>query len=463
MYASKIAALFLVLFFLSNVSANAGSRHQFFISLDLSQEYTDNYNLNPDNEESEWLTHISPALKYKLLGKNSQTELSYSPQATYYAKTEEETELSHKAGLQSTLQLNKHLRFEVSDSFERTEDPFASTRNATSQELDFSTWQRGEPYYTNTASTKLFYKPSKFTDLSLNYSNSLRRERDPYDKNNYNGDFSCQFGKKDSFSIGYTHQDIDGENKATRDSRKKTPSANINYWFTEFLGISSNLSYTRGDFDQEFYSFDLYKGSFRLIRSFSKNSEGYISYAHTSMDYIEPIRPDFEVYNPSLGLQAELSPKTSLDMQAGYFFRELESGKKDTGMTSSLELTRNYKRGHLSLSGSSGTSESYFETENLGFSIYYQGGVNAKYQATENINLSCSGSYRKDRYLEEEPERTDWNLSSSAEINYEPYHWLNLSLSETFRKQESDDKSNNYTENSIVLGITLSYGSRGYR
>ena len=463
MQVSKFALLFLIVFFLLDGAAKADIRHQFLSSLNLSQEYTDNYNLNPENEKSEWLTHVSPTLKYRLLGKRSQIELNYSPKATYYLKREEETDLSHEAGLQSSLQVSKRLRFVLSDSFEYTEDPFASPRNATSEELDLTTWQRGDPYYTNTASTGLFFTPSKFTSLSLNYSNSLRRERDPYDKNNYSGNLSYRFGKKDSISLGYTHQDTESESNATRNSRKKTPTLNYSYWFTEFWGTSSNLSYTRGDFDQEFYSFDRYNGSFRLIRRFSKNLEGYILYAHTSMDYIEPIRQDFEVFKPSLGIEGSLSSRTTLNMEGGYFYREIETGRTDGGLNSNLEITHSYERGQISLSGSSGTSQSYFQTENLGFSIYYQGSIGAKYQISENVNFRCSGSYRRDRYLDEDPERTDWNVSSSAKLNYEPYDWLDLNLSETFRKQRSDDESNNYTENRIVLGITLSYGSRGYR
>ena len=385
-------------------------------SISITGEYTDNVNLSDDDEESDYITTISPWFDLEISKKTRGIIISYEPGYSIYEKNASYNTWRHSAQFFGWTDISKKTKIEINDSFRYSEEPIS--------EEDTTIREGREPYYTNSAGINLTH----------------------------------QLGKSDSISMGYTYSILENEDPDVEDNARHNPSMTYSHMFNPYLSLDTNVSYTRGEFEVS-DDFDNWNGSLILTNKFTKYLSGSIRYSHTIMDYRGDTE-DYKIYDPSIGINYTITEDTFLSLNVGYFIQDRENSDNESGLTLSGNLgkTWQFKRGSINATGSSGYEESYFGSENLGFNRYYGAQASANYRLTKSLTGNISGSFRRNKYVNQDDNRTDKLKNAGAGLTFNPItiRWLHLSLNYSYNTVDSTEKENEYDENRVLLSITLS-------
>ena len=389
-------------------------------------EYTDNVFLTKSNKENDYITTISPGFTAQILGKNSGAEILYDVGYSMYDEYDEYDGWRHSVALSGWSDLSKNTRLELRDSFLYTEDPLidsdiAILRAEDPDVLIDSTIRRSrQTYYTNTAGINLIH----------------------------------QFGRADSFNIGFVHSFLENDDPIYDDNERYNPYAGLTYWFAPEWGLGMNGSYTKGKFDLS-DDLDEWYGSARLIKRFSGYLEGFFQYAHTSVEY-DGNSEDFQIYNPSAGFIYTISSDTSFSLEMGYAILDGEDSGSESTPSAIGSLTKTFKRGSINLTASSGYGGSYFGAETLGITEFYEFGGSATYQLTRYLSGNVFGSYRDSEYLETIDNRKDKITRAGLGLAMQALEWMSLGLNYAYRTVDSTVDTEEYDENRVLFRITLS-------
>ena len=132
-----------------------------------TQEYTSNVFLSRDNEKDDFISTVSAGFTAAALGKTGGLEVSYDPAYSFYRDYDENDGWRHNANLHGWSDLGKSTRFDVNNSFLRTEDPLeeedilALRDGDVIQEGDTTIRKNRRAYYRNTASARLSHQFGK--------------------------------------------------------------------------------------------------------------------------------------------------------------------------------------------------------------------------------------------------------------------------------------------------------------
>lgn len=385
-------------------------------SLSISEEYTDNVFLTENNEEYDYITSISPGFTFQIFEKRYGASLSYNPSYVHYDRFRENNTWRQNASFSGWSDLSKHTKLTINDTFVRTEDPVS--------EEDATVRRNREPYYTNSTSVSLDHK----------------------------------FSERDSIGLGYLYSFLENKDPDIEDNERHSPSITYSHKFNPYLSLDTSVSYIRGDFEVS-DNFDNWNGSITLANKFTKYLSGSIRYSHTIMDY-RGNTEDYKVYDPSIGISYTIAENTFLSLNAGYFIQDRENSDDESGLSlnGNLGKTWEFKRGSINATGSSGYEESYFGSENLGFNRYYGVKTSANYRLTKSLTGNITGSFRRNKYINQDDNRTDRLKNAGIGLTFNPItiRWLNLSLNYSYRTVDSTQKENEYDENRVILSITLS-------
>jgi uncharacterized protein (PEP-CTERM system associated) len=77
------------------------------------------------------------------------------------------------------------------------------------------------------------------------------------------------------------------------------------------------------------------------------------------------------------------------------------------------------------------------------------------YALARHTDFALSGSYRRNDYKDATPDRKDDIYTIKGEIGHQLTQWLRVSLSDRYRVVDSDLDSEEYTENSVMLTLTM--------
>lgn len=395
--------------------------------ISINEEYNDNIFLTDTDKEYDFITSISPGFSIDCIGKISGFGISYDPQYTFYDRYSNYDTWRHNASLSAWTGLTKYTKLELNDSFIRTEDPLSEIDNVIVDVEDY------------------------FLE-----DNTIRRSREPYYSNTAGLNLTHQFGELDSLRLKYLYSILENEDPKIEDNIRHSPSVGLSFWFNPHLGFETQVGYTRGEFDIS-DNFDQWKGSIRLIKKFTKYFEGFVSYAHTLMEY-KGESENYKIYDPSVGIHYTIDEDTMLSLSIGYYVQDRENSEDESGISlkGNLGKTWRLKRGSINLSGSSGYEENYFGAENLGFDAYYQGECSANYSFSQHISSYISGSFRRDKYLNLDENRKDRKIMVAAGFNFQPLRWLNINLNYSYRNLDSTWNEDDYDENRVFFKVVLS-------
>ena len=435
---------------LFTASSAAAFQATFLPRMSVSGEYTDNFFLSEDAEEDEFITVISLGFTTELLWQHSGIEISYDPAYAVYNEFSENDTWRHTALLYGWSDLTRNNRLEIRNAFVQTEDPFGEE----------------DIYYIRS------------DDPAIGADPTLRTSREPYIRNVASLRFTNQFGENDSLYLEYAYGILENEDKTLEDNTRHIPSAGLTYWFTPQWGSEMILSYTKAEYDQgdEYVGepsddFDAGRGNIRLIKRFSRQLEGHLAYTHIYFDFKET-EEDYQIYNPYIGFNYEVAQDKRIAIDVGYFFQDNDKRIGDiddeSGPTADVVFEKTFQRGSVSLTGSGGYDGAYFGAENLGMSTFYEGGIDADYNLTRRITGDIFGSYRQDKYEDEDPVRRDKTTRGGVGLTYEYERWLSSNINfsirveYSYRNFDSNIDINDYVENRGLFTITLTR-SQPYR
>lgn len=428
---TKRSVVIVILVLISGLSftdiADATMRKTLTPRISIQEQYDDNIYLEPEDENSDWITLVSPGISLSLEGPDTTMNLDYEAGFSFYQDDTDMNSTRHQARAAWDQDLTQHLGFHLSDTFVRSEDPIVESEGV-------------------------------IVDV--------RRERRTYYRNTGEASLSYEFGAEDQITAGYRNQYVDDRSSRDEDSKGNEGFLTFDMWFSPQYGIGITSGYNRGDFeeeDDEEDDFKQYTAGLTMNYRWQPTRRLYARYDFLYHDFDEQAvadrENDYRVHEWALGINWELSPRTEFGVEGGYWLQDYLHGDSKDGAMFSGTLTTSIQRATFSLAAGCGYDQDYYSAENLGSTEYCEVSGSADYLLTESLRIFGSASHRWNDYYEtEEIDRTDdrvWRGSAGFSLSF--WRYLTLSLEGTHSERDSDDASEEFEDNRVMLRLTGAY------
>jgi opacity protein-like surface antigen len=424
--------------FLATATPLKSAQILFTPTLFLSEEYTDNIDLDPDNEVEDYITTAGLTLTGEVLGRTAGLELNYSPSYSKYEDNKDYDSWRHEASIYTWKEIKRSTRLELRNTFLHTNDPTDETETIDVDDpsqgpaIEGDTNRRGRnEYYTNVAEARLVH----------------------------------QFGSDDSFYLAYEYSILRDEDipvgEPVDDNDISTPSAGMIYNFTTRWGMEIDTSYASTNYDDETENDrDEFNAEIRFLHNFNRTFSGFIAYNHTALDFDQDAveDEDYQIYRPSIGIEIHFQDNAGITIDGGYYIQDFETSENEEGFNVDSDIYKRweYRSGYFGITGSSGYEIDDDGTEDEGLTIYYEGGTTAGYSLTPRIASNIYCSYRHEDFPNETPDRSDQTLEAGVGLDWQALQWMAIGLQYNYANVTSDDPTNEYTENSAILTIRVS-------
>jgi hypothetical protein len=219
--------------------------------------------------------------------------------------------------------------------------------------------------------------------------------------------------------------------------------------------MESDLRFSDRNYENE-EDRDQWYGRLRLNRRLTRHFSLYGQYVQRYVNYKDD-GDDFDVYEPTIGFSYQLDENTRIDLGAGYYWQEFDSGDSNDGFlpTALADKVWPFRRGLVGITLLAGSDIDDEGVEDLGLSIYYEGSIRGEFSFTPRFLATARVGYRWNEYPDETPNRTDKTITAAAGLEYQALRWMVLNLDYAFRDLNSDDPLNEYTENRVIFSVTL--------
>jgi hypothetical protein len=401
-------------------SASAEFNYQLTPGISLSEDYNDNLFLAQTNTISDYITGLTPSLSFDIMTEPTDLRFFYAPTFVFYRDNKEFNTTRHLATLTWGQALSKHLRFDLKDTYYRSEEPI------------------------------------EYSDVVV----GVRDTRQTYQRNLGEVSASFLFGPENRISLGYSVNHLKNEDPTIDNGRIQNPLANLAYWFNIRNGLELNYRYTKADFWRDVGvagdDFTGNAGGARYIHRFNPRTSIFVGYNITTRDF-DVLPADFNVHDGLAGFEHAFSPKVSLSLAGGYFTVDFEqSDEQESGPTYDALLTTRFERGTFTIGGTGGWwfYGDYIDPQNRGFTQYYRGDARIEYQLAERFGVYAGGFYRLDRNVITNREWDIWR--ADAGINWNFLRYCTLSLDYRYADRNDDVNIEDYKNNRVMLIFTIS-------
>jgi hypothetical protein len=386
----------------------------------VSETYDDNIFLTKTNEVSDYITVVTPGISMNLLQEHTSLQLRYAPSFYRYADRDDQNNTSHSAGLAFGQDLVKGLRFTLTDTYLQSSDPLEDPQNV----------------------------------------QGLRRTRNEYWTNLTDASLGYVFGAESRVNVGYRYNYYKNDQIDLDDSKIQSPYANLTHWFdvrngAEITYAYTDAEYTRDDNLPADSDYTSNAAGIRYLRRFTPSSTGYIGYNYSTFDYERLLPQDFDVHDGFVGLDHSFSTEYTLSARVGYFIRVNDITDNEDGPTYAASLTRNFSRGSITVGGNGGWSYEDLQQGaalTSGFSEYYGGYVNGRYEIFERVNIYAGLSYRHDKYTFN---RADY-IRGNCGVRWDFLRYFFAALDYSYVDRSEDLGFDEYTGNRIMLTVGAS-------
>ena len=405
-------------------------------SLSASETYSDNVDLANKNEQDSRITTVGANLSGHALWPTASLILNYSPSYSKYDEYDEYDSWRHSAGLSFNKTFARYTTLSLRNTYLQTNDPQDEAPAVDAQpnqdpdiERDINRRGRSE-YYTNVASARLAH----------------------------------QLGEDGSIYAGYRYfqsDDIDDPIGDPRDENNNgTFNAGADYTlgFTPRWRASLGASYANSIYEEEDKSDrQEYNGNVRLSYDVNRQLSTYVAYRHTILAYDQEDEEDYQVYQPSIGMNYQFDETSGFDIALAYYYQDYEDSEDDGNFNVNSKIYKRweYPRWHIGITGSSGYRIDDNNSTDNGLNIYYQARLDAGYNFTRWFSSSIYTSYRRNEYPDETPDRTNNSIDAGAGLSWQVARWFSTSLTYDRSQVIDDRETNEYTENSVTLRITI--------
>ena len=386
----------------------------------VSETYDDNIFLTKNDKVNDWITVVTPGIAMSLVQEHTNLHVRYAPSFYRYADRDEENNTAHSAGLTFGQDLDEGLRFNLTDTYLKSSDPLEDPQNV----------------------------------------QGLRQTRNKYWTNITDANFSYVFGAENRVNAGYRYNLYENDQLTLDDSKIQSPYANLTYWLDVQNGAELTYSYTDAEYSRDDNllaesDYTANSAGMRYLRRFTPNSTGYVGYNYATYDYDRILPQDFDVHSGLVGLDHSFSPEYIVSASVGYVIRVNELTDNQDGPTYTASLTRNFDRGNITVGGDGGWSyENLQQGAGLtsGFSQYYGGYINGRYEIFERVNLYAGLSYRHDKYT---LDSSDY-FRANCGVRWDFLRYFFVALDYSYIDRSSDFGLDDYTGNRIMLSVGAS-------
>jgi hypothetical protein len=406
-----------------------------------SEEYTSNVFLSNNNEKDDWITILSAGFTAAALGRTGGLEVSYDPAYTMYRDFDENDTWRHAAGLNFWSEMGRSTRFEITDSFLRTEDPL--------EEEEILALRDG--------------------NVIAEGDSTIRTSREPYYSNRASARLTHRFGREDSVYAGFTYGLRRSKDDQEEDNDYYSPTAGLNYWFVPKFGFASSATYTKASFDQnsDFIGdgtddFENYAGMIRFIGRTTERFSVFFQHDQIYRDF-DGDSNDYIVYAPSAGFEYAVEEGLNLRLGVGYYYVDVDNDENEQGpfVNGQIDKTWTSERGSLTLTALTGLDQSDFGAESVGLETFAGVQGTAVYRLTRTLSWDVNGSYRYSDVIgdadsgDEDTGSNVHQIRAGSGFTIEPLKWMSIRLAYNFNKVNSDDETEEYDEHRGLFMITL--------
>ena len=413
--------LILMLLLLLAQTCYAQTHIEFVPTLSFSEQYDDNIYLSAYNEISSYITMISPGFSLSFLKQSTQFALEYVPTFVWYSESSIDSTVRHSGTLTFGQELTERLRFDLTDTLLRSDDPLEDTEDV----------------------------------------QGARSTREQYWRNNGTASVSYLFGPENTFTAGYRNEYLKNDDELEDDGRTQNPFVTLTYHINVKNCVELDFGYTKADFwagdlavAQDDYTG--YEPGIRYLYSFNPHSTGILSYNFVTRRFDDNylagilVNENYDVHDGSIGFEHSFSPDLSVSAASGYFVRENDISDNDTGYTYEALLTKGFERGNIEIGGSGGWDESYMYSTSRGFATYWSVNTSAEYQILEPLTGYAGGSYRSS----EDEDDQKWDITrGNCGLRWDFLRWYSLAVDYTYAERD-DDVADSYRDNRISLILT---------
>jgi len=393
-------------------------------SISVSETYDDNIYLDPQNERSDYITALSPGIALDMKKSRSELVLSYVPSFVFYGKNSEENTTRHLGNITYRQDIEQRWKFQLTDTYVRSEEPLETTEGI----------------------------------------ETIRRTRNPYQRNTGEARMTYLFGPEDKFTAGYRNDLLINEDPTIEDGTIHEPFVDLVKWFDKWNGMGLSYRYSVGEFTRDDGNINEsdYTGhdpAIRYLHRWSPQLSGFVSYAYSTRDFDQStFREDYDVHTATIGGEKQFSPQSSLSAEVGYFIQEADRSENENGLSYRVFYRQGYQRARFLVGVSGGWDEQYLEAENRGFVRYRSYEASGEYQFLERLTGYAGGLYRQDKYQQNSIDTDSWR--TSAGIKWAFHRYLSLMLDYTYSTRDSDDPADEYDVNRVMVVLT---GSKPYQ
>jgi hypothetical protein len=395
----------------------------FHFSVTVGEEYNSNIFLTNKNTEDDFITNVSAGLTYSKAEKKYGIDLNFQMGYVFYADHHNLNFLSiGPSTLNAWYALAPNLTFRIRDYVTRSD-----------------------------AGKEQLYSGNAQPDQSL--LSTVAGQRAIYIRNVVEPSIDYQFGKEDHFSVLYRNNVYRNENPRFENSMENTINPKLTYWFDIHNGISLDYYLTQDTYQHS--PDQLINGTTpRYTYRFSPRTSIFGEFHFEWQDFKSP-GIDYNVYNPSLGIQYQFSPTLSGMAQVGYFWQIPVQGGKTQGPSFNLSLTKSAEKTTYILSFVGGYTEDYITAQNLGFTKTYLGYGTVKHQLTQRMSVGLTGSVERAEYSSSD--RKDWIWGVWGNTSYLILKWLTGSLEVSYREDHSTINVESWKEYRGILKLTANF------
>ena len=418
---AKIWILLVSFLFLSPVLACADYRFELIPRISVSEVYDDNINLDYTNEKSDYLTTVSPGIDLTISSANTSLSLDYAPTWVWYNEYDQYDTVRQSATLDFSQNLAQHLRFDLTDTYTRSEEPLETDEDV----------------------------------------ESARRTRNTYQRNTGSASATYQFGPENTVDLGFRHSYLENEDPTLDDGSVQHPFANMTYWFNMKNGLDLNYGYTKAIFcrDDGGLPDDDYDGNeagIRYIHRFSRQTRASARYGFTNRIF-RGATEDYEVHELSVDLGHEFSPSLSLSLGIGNFWQQNEISENETGYTYDALLEKRFNRGSFSVGGRGGWDEAYLEAERRGFTRFWSANASIEYRLLERLSWYAGASFRHDK----DSANREWEtMRGNGGLRLAFLRWFSAALDYSYADRDDDIDTEDYKANRVMLTFTATKRQR---
>jgi hypothetical protein len=389
--------------------------------ISVSEVYDDNINLDATNEKSDYLTTVSPGINLTMSSQRNSLSLDYSPTWVWYDKNDQNDTVRHAGTLAFGQNVTQHLRFNVTDTYTRSEEPLETYEEVESARSTRNTYQR------NTGSVSATY----------------------------------QFGPEDTITFGYSNNYLENEDPTLDDGTIQDPFVSMTYWFNLKNGLDLNYGYTRAIFTRDDGlppgdDYDGHAAGLAYTYRFTPGTSISLGYNLTTRTF-EGITEDYRVHEAYAGFGYDFSADLSVSLRGGVFTQKNERSDDETGYTYDASFTKRFNRGSFAIGGRGGWDEAYLEAERRGFTRFWSANTRLNYRLLERLSAFAGGSFRRDKDVT----YREWKTAgANAGLSLEFLRYFSLSLNYTYAERDDDVDTEDYRVNRVMLILTATKPQR---